>query len=217
MFASIAPRYDLANRVLSMRVDVRWRRHAARHLLEQPGLVLDVAAGTGDLSIDLRRYGGHRVIPSDFTVEMLVAGRSKIRRALGSVALAADALRLPFSEGRFDGVTVAFGIRNFCDPVQGLREMVRVTRPGGAVGILEFSKPTFALDRLYHVYFRRLLPAVGGAVTGSRDSYSYLAESVATFPEGPAFAELMTAAGLVRLSLERLTGGIVTFYRGERA
>ncbi len=217
MFASIAPRYDLANRVLSFRFDVRWRRKISRELLPRPGVVLDVAAGTGDLSVDLHRHGHHRVIPADFTFEMLAAGRDKMQRGLeASAMVTADALSLPFPEARFDGVTVAFGIRNFADPAAGLREMFRILRPGGAAGILEFSRPGPPFSLIYNSYFTRILPRIGGLLTGSRTSYEYLTRSVAEFPEGEAFLSLMRAAGFHQLSAVRMTGGIVTFYRGEK-
>ncbi|HUO83676.1 MAG TPA: ubiquinone/menaquinone biosynthesis methyltransferase [Thermoanaerobaculia bacterium] len=217
MFATIAPRYDLANRLLSMRFDVGWRRYVARHLLPGPGRVLDLAAGTGDLAIDLHRTGHHSVVPSDFTMEMLLAGRSKMARRLGrDIPLVADALCLPFRSGGFDGVTVAFGIRNFFDPRTGLQEMHRILRSGGAAGILEFSRPSSLLRLVYSRYFNRVLPILGGVITGSRSSYEYLTRSVSEFPEGEAFLEWMREAGFRRLTARRLSGGIVTFYRGEK-
>jgi demethylmenaquinone methyltransferase / 2-methoxy-6-polyprenyl-1,4-benzoquinol methylase len=218
MFASIAWRYDRANRLLSLRSDVSWRKRVARELLSSPGLVLDVAAGTGDLAIDLTRFGGHRVVAADFTFEMLVAGQSKMRaRSPSSLSVNGDALALPFAPAVFDGVTVAFGIRNFTDPLEGLREMRRVLRPGGRAGILEFSKPRPLINLFYEPYMKHLLPLLGGIVSGSRGPYQYLADSISSFPHGDAFLELMEAAGFERLEAYPLSGGIATFYRGEKS
>lgn len=217
MFAEIAPRYDRANRVLSLRVDTIWRRAVARALLPRGGRVLDLAAGTGDLTVDLTRIGRHRVVSADFTFEMLLAGRTKLaRRAPDASQCTADALSLPFVSASFDGVTVAFGVRNFADPVTGLREMHRILRGGGAAGVLEFSIPRGLFGRVYDFYFRRVLPYVGGLLTGRRAAYEYLPASVGAFPEGAAFVELMERAGFVRVTARRMTGGIVTFYRGEK-
>ena len=215
MFATIAPRYDLTNRILSARMDVLWRRHVARHLLDHPGTVLDLAAGTGDLSVALERIGHHRVVAADFTFVMLVAGRSKLQRDDHAVRpVGADALELPFLSGVFDAATVAFGVRNFADPVAGLSEIRRVLTPRGIAGILEFSRPARAVRILFDGYFRHVLPTLGGLVTGSKSSYQYLTASVDQFPEGEAFLDLMRSAGYEGVSATRLTGGIVTFYRG---
>jgi demethylmenaquinone methyltransferase / 2-methoxy-6-polyprenyl-1,4-benzoquinol methylase len=216
MFASVAHRYDTANRVLSMRFDVSWRRRVARDLLSAPGLVLDLAAGTGDLTVDLQRYGNHRVISADFTFEMLAEGRAKVRQHAGKASqLGADALDLPFPDGVFDGVTVAFGVRNFHDPFAGLREIHRVLRPGGRLAVLEFSMPRQPIRFFYDIYFRNVLPGIGGLITGSRGPYEYLPASVHTFPEGSAFLDLMGKAGFDKLTSRRLSGGIVTYYRGD--
>ncbi len=217
MFATIAPRYDLANRILSMHFDTRWRKLVARRLLARPGLVLDLAAGTGDLTVSLHRTGGHNVVSADFTFEMLLAGREKLASTTSSCPqLGADALDLPFASGTFDAAAIAFGIRNFQDPLIGLTELTRVVKPGGAIGILEFSSPSPILNFFYRQYFTLVLPRLGGALTGSRDSYEYLTRSVDDFPEGPAFLSLMKEAGLTKREATRLTGGISTFYRGEK-
>lgn len=217
MFASVSHRYDIANRVLSMRFDVAWRKRVAGELLPAPGgLVLDLAAGTGDLTVDLERFGRHRVVSADFTFEMLAHGREKLRsRAPGSIQVTADALCLPFRSEAFDGVSVAFGVRNFHDPGQGLREIRRVLRAGGRLGVLEFSKPRQPLRFVYGLYSRHILPAIGGLITGTRSPYEYLPASVQTFPEGAAFLDLMRDAGFKNNTAARLSGGIVTFYRGE--
>jgi len=214
MFAQVAPRYDVANRVLSMRVDTRWRRIVASSVATEPGLVLDLAAGTGDLTADLVHYGRHRVISADFTFEMLERGRLKLKGLPATHQVGADALALPFRERRFDAVTIAFGIRNFVDPVAGLREVRRVLRPGAVCGVLEFSKPSPVINGFYQLYSRHILPRIGGLITGARSPYEYLPESVRDFPQGADFLDLMRKAGFSDVSARRLSGGIVTFYRG---
>lgn len=218
MFADVAHRYDRANRVLSMRLDVSWRRAVARTLLPAPGLVLDLAAGTGDLTVDLTRRGGHTVISGDFTFEMLAWGTAKLQRLAPTARqVCADALNLPFADESFDGTTVSFGIRNFSDPLAGLSEMKRILKRGGVAGILEFSRPSKAVAKFYDFYSSHFLPRIGGAITGSRAPYEYLPASVRQFPEGEAFLALMREAGFVRLTAKRFTFGIATFYRGEKA
>lgn len=216
MFASVAHRYDTANRVLSMRFDVAWRKRVARDLLPQPGLVLDLAAGTGDLTVDLQRHAGHRVVSADFTFEMLAHGREKVRAGAPLARqVGADALSLPFPSGIFDGATVAFGVRNFHDPLAGLREIRRVLRSGGRLAVLEFSMPRQPIRFFYDLYFRHVLPRLGGIITGTRSPYEYLPASVHTFPEGKAFLSLMEQAGFDNLTARRMSGGIVTYYRGD--
>lgn len=215
MFGEIAPRYDRANRLLSMRMDRHWRKFAAKQLLEKPGRVLDIASGTGDLALDLRKYGGHKIVSLDFTFEMLAWGREKLTGKV-MAQVCGDALSLPCGDATFDAACVAFGVRNFANPESGLREMVRVVRPGGAVGILEFSQPKGPFNRVYQFYFRRILPVIGGLVSGSRAPYEYLPASVGEFPEGEGFLKLLEAAGLTQLSARKLSGGIVTFYRGTK-
>lgn len=215
MFGQIAPRYDRANQLLSLRIDRHWRRFAATHLLEQPGQVLDIASGTGDLALDLRKYGRHEIVSLDFTFEMLAWGKEKLEgKAIAQVC--GDALNLPCADSSFDAACVAFGVRNFVSPAIGLGEMVRVVRHGGVVGVLEFSRPKGPLKPVYQFYFRRILPLLGGAITGSRAPYEYLPASVGEFPEGEGFLNLLEAAGLTQLSARKLSGGIVTFYRGTK-
>ncbi len=217
MFTGIAPRYDRANRILSFRFDVAWRKYVSRFLVNRPGLVLDLAAGTGDLAVDLQHYGHHRVVAADFTFAMLQAGRAKYARQPSPIPLVtADALHLPLRDRIFDAVTVAFGVRNFSDPLRGLKEIHRVLRTGGTAGILEFSRPAAPFRYLYEFYSSRILPIIGGWITGSRAPYEYLPASVKEFPEGEQFLDLMREAGFAELSRVRLTFGIATFYRGVR-
>ena len=221
MFDRIAPRYDLLNRLLSAGVDRRWRRACVDELgFQVPSRVLDVCTGTGDLLMEfLRRDPEHRGVGVDLSREMMRRGAAKLAQAgyakrcrLG----AADAERLPFADASFDGVMVAFGIRNVGDPERALREIRRVLRVGARVVVLEFAMPTGALGALYRFYFSRVLPRVGGLVSGNSDAYRYLPDSVERFAAPPTFVALMERAGLTRLRWRPLTGGIAYIYRGER-
>jgi demethylmenaquinone methyltransferase / 2-methoxy-6-polyprenyl-1,4-benzoquinol methylase len=227
MFGAIAPSYDLLNHLLSLNVDRYWRWRTTR-LVPPVGdaPILDVCTGTGDLALAYDRAARHRVpvVGTDFCREMLVPAVDKARRARrggggGNVTfLEADTQRLPFADGRFQITCVAFGLRNVTDTDRGLREMVRVTRPGGRVAILEFSKPRhWLLGRLYRLYFRRVLPLVGQMVSRSRDrAYHYLPASVNEFPDGEAFAERLRRHGLTDVRWHPLTFGIATLYVGRK-
>jgi demethylmenaquinone methyltransferase/2-methoxy-6-polyprenyl-1,4-benzoquinol methylase len=217
MFARISPRYDLLNHLLSANIDKRWRRAVTRKLrplLPAAGKVLDVACGTGDLSIALFENTGARVIGVDFCRPMLELAAKK-NRQLSFVE--GDALRLPFDDGAFDAVTIAFGLRNLSSVKDGLKELRRVLKPRGWAAILEFSKPTVPGFRaLMAIYSTRLLPRVGGIISGSRSAYEYLPDSVSRFPDQPALAQLMRDAGLDEVAFENLTGGIAALHTGRR-
>jgi demethylmenaquinone methyltransferase/2-methoxy-6-polyprenyl-1,4-benzoquinol methylase len=221
MFARVAPRYDRANHILSLGIDSWWRRRAVRVAGLQSGeKVLDVCAGTGDLSLCLARHGA-RVLGSDFCPEMISRAAVKARSlpdAQRPRYLVADSMSLPFDDAQFDLVTVAFGIRNLEDPVQGLREMARVLRPGGRVMVLEFSKPRLPLVRgAYLFYFRRVLPKLGSWISGDREgAYDYLPRTVMAFPEGGEFLALMGEAGLHSPTVTPASFGIASIYRAER-
>ncbi|HVN05726.1 MAG TPA: bifunctional demethylmenaquinone methyltransferase/2-methoxy-6-polyprenyl-1,4-benzoquinol methylase UbiE [Bryobacteraceae bacterium] len=219
MFGRVAHRYDLANHLLSFNIDRYWRAHTAarvRDVLARPDArVLDICCGTGDLvrALQRARSDGPPVMGSDFCHPMLVAARAKV--GAGNL-FESDALRLPLADGSLDLLTVAFGFRNLANYDAGLREMRRVLRSGGTAAILEFSQPPNALfGALYNFYSRRVLPAIGGALSGSRDAYTYLPESVRRFPSPDELAAMMRAAGFARVEFERLTGGIVALHLGR--
>jgi len=219
MFGRVAHRYDLANHLLSFNIDRYWRAHTAarvRHVLALPDArVLDICCGTGDLvrALQRDRTAGPPVMGSDFCHPMLVAARAKV--GAGKL-FEADALRLPLADASLDLLTVAFGFRNLANYDAGLREMRRVLRAGGTAAILEFSQPPDPLfGALYKFYSRRVLPAIGGALSGSRDAYTYLPESVRKFPLPDELAGMMRAAGFARVEFDRLTGGIVALHLGQ--
>jgi demethylmenaquinone methyltransferase/2-methoxy-6-polyprenyl-1,4-benzoquinol methylase len=224
MFNSIAPRYDLLNHLLSLNVDRYWRRRTTR-LVPPDGdaPILDVCTGTGDLALAYDRAAAGRVpvVGADFCHEMLVRARHKAERrgVAGRVRFVeADAQRLPFPDNHFQIACVAFGLRNVTDTDRGIAEMVRVTRPGGRVAILEFSRPRgWFFGRMYRLYFRRLLPLVGGLVSrNGDDAYRYLPESVMEFPDGEALAERLRGHGLTEVRWKPFTFGIATLYVGVK-
>jgi demethylmenaquinone methyltransferase/2-methoxy-6-polyprenyl-1,4-benzoquinol methylase len=222
MFGRIAGRYDLANHVLSFQMDRLWRAatvRRVRHVLNRPDArVLDICCGTGDLTLALESARRGVVFGSDFTHEMLLAasGKSNSRRA-NTPLFESDALRLPVRDGALDLLTVAFGFRNLTSYEAGLREMHRVLRPGGIAAILEFSQPPNAAFRvLYNFYSRRILPVIGGALTGNSDAYEYLPESVRKFPNAAELAAAMRRAGFASAVYEYFTGGIVALHLATR-
>src|ERR1041385_1162655 len=186
MFSTIAGRYDLLNHLLSGNVDKRWRRIVANRVREKlssnDSRVLDVACGTGDLSITLFEITGAGVVGTDFCRPMLEIAAGKISGRIRLIE--GDALGLPFRDGTFDVATIAFGLRNLSSVESGLAELARVLKPGGWVAVLEFSRPANAILRpLFNLYFRKLLPWMGGVVSGSRRAYVYLPASVKKFPD----------------------------------
>jgi demethylmenaquinone methyltransferase/2-methoxy-6-polyprenyl-1,4-benzoquinol methylase len=222
MFGRVAHRYDLANHLLSFNIDRYWRAHTVARVREvlarREARVLDICCGTGDLVRALQHArsqapAGPPVMGADFCHPMLVAAQAK--RGGGSL-FEADALRLPLPDASLDLITVAFGFRNLANYDAGLREMRRVLRDGGTAAILEFSQPPNPLfGALYGFYSRRVLPAIGGALSGSRDAYTYLPESVRNFPAPEELADMMRAAGFGLVEFERLTGGIVALHLGS--
>jgi len=221
MFGRVAHRYDLANHLLSFNIDRYWRAHTVRrvrHILDDSeARVMDMCCGTGDLVLALEQARGRAVLGSDFCHPMLVAaGRKIARRSLRSPVFEADALRLPLPDASLDLLTVAFGFRNLANYAAGLREMRRVLKPGGTAAILEFSQPRNpAFAALYDVYSRRILPWIGGALSGARDAYTYLPESVRKFPTASELVAEMRRAGFPETTYEHLTGGIVALHLGR--
>ncbi len=222
MFDDIAGRYDLLNRVLSFGIDRRWRRFAVSQLkVPKNGRVLDIATGTCDVALEVAAQTDPSVtiIGEDFTQGMLVKGQEKLKTSpYGSrISLVnAPCEEIPHPDATFDGITIAFGIRNVVDRQAGLREMYRVLKPGGRVVILEFSNPRSQLfRRLYYFYFQKVLPAIGGFLS-KRSAYQYLPDSVLEFPAREEFRQMMAQAGFSRLQHADLTFGIATVYVGDK-
>jgi demethylmenaquinone methyltransferase/2-methoxy-6-polyprenyl-1,4-benzoquinol methylase len=211
MFDAVARRYDVTNDVLSMGQDRRWRKAVLEAVDAGPGdRVLDLAAGTGTSSVPFAERGAV-VVPCDFSLGMLAVGK-RARRSLPFTA--GDATQLPFADGTFDAVTISFGLRNVVDPLAGLREMRRVTRPGGRLVVCEFSHPTFAPFRtVYLEYLMKALPAIARGVSSSPDAYVYLAESIRAWPDQAGLAALLADAGWQSPQWRNLSGGVVALHR----
>ncbi|WP_277675639.1 demethylmenaquinone methyltransferase [Saccharopolyspora rectivirgula] len=212
MFDGVARRYDLTNTVLSFGQDRRWRVATRRALDPKPGeRVLDLAAGSGVSTVEFARTGAW-CVAADFSLGMLSVGRKR-----GVPLVAADALRLPFRDGAFDAVTILFGLRNLADPGQGLREMLRVVRPGGRLVVCEFSTPTWQPFRsVYLNYLMRALPSIARAVSSNPDAYVYLAESIRAWPDQRGLAELIAESGWSSVDWRNLTSGIVAVHRAVK-
>lgn len=218
MFNAISPKYDALNRILSAGIDQSWRRKTLREIRATGALnLLDVATGTADLALALAKgIPGSRVVGVDISAGMLEVGRSKVRaRDLeGRVRLdLGDGEQLPYEESSFGAVTVAFGVRNFENLKQGLRDMRRVLEPGGTLAVLEFSQPTaWPLRSLYLFYFKNILPRIGRLVSKDASAYTYLPNSVQAFPYGEAFAAKLREAGFKSVRVRPLTFGIASLY-----
>ncbi|MSR83790.1 MAG: bifunctional demethylmenaquinone methyltransferase/2-methoxy-6-polyprenyl-1,4-benzoquinol methylase UbiE [Candidatus Latescibacteria bacterium] len=219
MFNAIARRYDLLNHLLSGGMDLYWRRRALNRVrCQAPQQILDLATGTADFALAATRKHPQRVVGVDVAVDMLRLGAAKLGRRIPPVPvqlLGGDAENLPFRDRSFDLVIAAFGVRNFGHIPTGLAEAWRVLRPGGELLILDFSEPETPLFRqLYRFYFTRILPLVGGLVSGQRQAYAYLPASVGTFPQGSAFLELLDGAGFVVNVHTSFTLGVCALYQG---
>ena len=216
MFSEIAPTYDLLNRLLSFGVDQRWRAEAARTVLAPFASaaqvrVLDVASGTGDLTLAIKKARPDAdVMGADFAEPMLELARAKAQKRGQAVSfIVADGTDLPFEDAQFDAVTIAYGLRNFADPDAGLREFRRVLKPGGRLAVLEFPPPPKgAFGGLFRCYFRRLLPQLGGLISGKRSAYAYLPESVFAFFEPVELEERLRLAGFGAVTHRLQTFGV---------
>jgi demethylmenaquinone methyltransferase/2-methoxy-6-polyprenyl-1,4-benzoquinol methylase len=222
MFGSIAPRYDLLNRLLSCGIDRRWRRFAVQQInCAENGRVLDVATGTGDVALEIasRTPSSVHIVGVDFCKEMIELGIQKVQSSpyAGRITMeVAPCEAIPYPEESFDSATIAFGIRNVVDRLQGLREMHRVLKTGGRMVILEFSTPQSKLFKtLYYFYFLKVLPVIGGLFS-KFSAYQYLPDSVLEFPSQEEFKALMATAGFRNLRHYDLTGGIATVYLGDK-
>ncbi len=219
MFSEIAPRYDLLNRVLSAGGDRTWRIAAVKAALENnPRRILDLATGTGDMALLLKRLAPQaEVVGADFAPPMLELARQKAQKlGLEVPFVEADALHLPFPNQHFEAITIAFGFRNFADYTQALAELYRVLAPGGRLCILEFPPPPMGgLGVLYRFYFTRVLPWVGGLVSGNPAAYRYLPASVERFPAPPNLAAMMNQAGF-QTHYRLFTGGIAALHIGQK-
>jgi demethylmenaquinone methyltransferase/2-methoxy-6-polyprenyl-1,4-benzoquinol methylase len=223
MFDAIAPRYDLLNHVLSANVDRLWWRRTARRfrdVLARPeAAILDICCGTGDMTMALMRRrprGARPVLAADFARGMLDRGARKFERH-GVTVLEADALHLPLKAESLDLIVTAFGFRNLANYEAGLREFQRVLKPGGQLGILEFSEPGGLIGKAYAVYFRRVLPAIGRVICGKNGPYNYLPISVGNFPPPTGMLELMRRTGYAECSWQPYTFGIAGLYTAKRA
>ncbi|MCC5936705.1 MAG: bifunctional demethylmenaquinone methyltransferase/2-methoxy-6-polyprenyl-1,4-benzoquinol methylase UbiE [Lunatimonas sp.] len=221
MFNNISKKYDLLNHVLSLGIDIIWRKKAIRLLKkDQPKLILDIATGTGDFAIEALALNPDKVIGVDISEGMLSEGRKKlIKRKLDDrIELQlGDSEKLLFEENKFDAVIVSFGVRNFENLEKGLTDMHRVLRPGGKTIIVEFSKPKkFPMKQAYNFYFKYILPKIGKVVSKDNAAYTYLPESVQVFPDGKDFLDILEKVGFKNTTCKPLTFGISSIYVGEK-
>lgn len=222
MFSGIARKYDFLNHFLSVNTDRRWRRLVADKLKDvldrEDALVLDVACGTGDLAVELQKRGRARVVGTDFCRPMLsVAAEKNEKNQLSIPYLEADGMNLSFADATFDAVTIAFGLRNFSNWSAGLAEFHRILKKGGRLAVLEFSAPVVpGFRQLFNFYFTRVLPRIGGAVSGSRGAYEYLPDSVQRFPDQKNLAKMMEETGFTAVEYKNLTGGIAALHTATK-
>ena len=221
MFDNIAGKYDFMNHFFSVGIDILWRKKAIGIIAkENPATLLDVATGTADLAIEAFEQTKARITGIDISEGMLEVGRKKISEKNYQSAITlkqVDSENMPFEENSFDGVTVAFGVRNFENLQQGLNEMYRVIKPGSVAVILEFSKPKrFPFKQLYNLYFRNIMPVVGKVFSDDKQAYAYLPESVQAFPDGEAFLRIMQNSGFIQTKVKSLTFGIASIYTGRK-
>ncbi|WP_163380750.1 bifunctional demethylmenaquinone methyltransferase/2-methoxy-6-polyprenyl-1,4-benzoquinol methylase UbiE [Cyclobacterium sp. SYSU L10401] len=219
MFDNISKKYDLLNHLLSLGIDIIWRKKAIRMLKkDQPALILDIATGTGDFAIEALALKPEKVIGVDISEGMLHEGRKKMKQKkldhLIELQLG-DSEKLLFEENKFDAVIVSFGVRNFENLEKGLKDMHRVLKPGGKTVILEFSKPKkFPMKQAYSFYFRYILPQIGKLISKDQSAYTYLPESVKAFPDGRDFLDILEKVGFKQTQCKTLTFGISSIYTG---
>lgn len=220
MFDSIAPKYDLLNHVLSMKIDVLWRNKLVKWMKnDNPQEVLDVATGTGDLAITIEKGTGSKVVGLDLSQQMLNVGVIKIKKLKldGKISMQkGDAENLPFEDNRFDAVSVAFGVRNFENLTKGLAELRRVVKDNNSVYILEFSKVEGLMGPLYMFYFKNILPAIGRLVSKDNRAYTYLPDSVNAFPFGEKMKQILLDTGFKKVEYKKLSLGIATIYKATK-
>lgn len=220
MFDNIAPKYDLLNHVLSMKIDVLWRNKLVKWMKnDNPQEVLDVATGTGDLAITIEKGTGSKVVGLDLSQQMLNVGVIKIKKLKldGKISMQkGDAENLPFEGNRFDAVSVAFGVRNFENLTKGLAELRRVVKDNKSVYILEFSKVEGFMGPLYMFYFRNILPAIGRLVSKDNRAYTYLPDSVNAFPFGEKMKQILLDTGFKKVEYKKLSLGIATIYKATK-
>lgn len=220
MFSGIASRYDLLNHLLSLNIDKNWRRQVRVRLSacldREDAVVLDVACGTGDLSVELKRDSKANVIGTDFCRPMLALAADKSHE-LAIPYIEADAMSLPFLNDAVDAATIAFGLRNLPNVDNGLRELYRIIKPGGRLVVLEFSSPVIpGFRQLFNFYFGNVLPRIGGLISGSKSAYTYLPASVKKFPDQKALATKLEDVGFHNVEYDNLTGGIVAIHTGTK-
>jgi demethylmenaquinone methyltransferase / 2-methoxy-6-polyprenyl-1,4-benzoquinol methylase len=220
MFDNIAPKYDLLNRVLSMKIDVMWRNTLVKWMKkDNPQEVLDVATGTGDLAIAVEKGTGSKVIGLDLSQQMLNVGVIKIKKLKldGKISMQkGDAEKLLYEDNRFDAVSVAFGVRNFENLTKGLAELRRVVKDNKSVYILEFSKVEGFMGPLYMFYFKNILPAIGRLVSKDNRAYTYLPDSVNAFPYGEKMRQILLDTGFKKVEYKKLSLGIATIYKATK-
>ncbi len=221
MFDNISKRYDLLNHVLSLGIDIRWRKRAIKMLKpEAPKLILDIATGTGDFAIEALSLNPDKIIGVDISKGMLEVGKKKMEK-LGltdKIALKlGDSEKLLFEDNKFDAIIVSFGVRNFENLEKGLEEMLRVLKPSGIAVIVEFSKPrSFPFKQIYNFYFKAILPVIGKVVSKDNSAYTYLPESVKNFPDGQNFLDILDKLGYKNTKCKTLTFGISSIYTGKK-
>ncbi|RXM53482.1 MULTISPECIES: bifunctional demethylmenaquinone methyltransferase/2-methoxy-6-polyprenyl-1,4-benzoquinol methylase UbiE [unclassified Chryseobacterium] len=220
MFDNIAPKYDLLNHVLSMKIDVLWRNKLVKWMKnDDPQEVLDVATGTGDLAITIEKGTGSKVVGLDLSQQMLNVGVIKIKKLKldGKISMQkGDAENLPFEDNRFDAVSVAFGVRNFENLTKGLAELRRVVKDNKSVYILEFSKVEGFMGPFYMFYFKNILPAIGRLVSKDNRAYTYLPDSVNAFPFGEKMKQILLDTGFKKVEYKKLSLGIATIYKATK-